>query len=202
MMAQRYLGKAWPEYVAFIYRFPYESGVRIKAFGHRKNGRPSSQEPDDWKFVGAPKIKFSSAIRGYFTKPREDLVSEQLLEWLEHVQTSIPGFYSGRVDIKAGSEESLQAGKELYVIDVNLNAIGDIGEKSTRYHNPFLFLLQIRTIILQAYIGTINIFMGQYSLEWLLTRTIPFGMKRAVLCQNTPLLESRAPMMEFMFGRH
>ena len=79
--------------------------------------------------------------------------------------------------------------------------ISDIGEKSPSFINPFIAFLQIRTIVMQAYIGACNILMGQYDLNWLLTKTIPYGIKRGVLCTTAEDIESHAPIFEFLFGR-
>ena len=103
-MVQRYKGNKWPEYVAFVYRFPYENKMRIKSFGHRKAGRPKDEAPIDWaegdtfffyfcrlnvinqfnffkneKNAKGNRHKYNKAIRSYFTRPREDLLSKDAI---------------------------------------------------------------------------------------------------------------------------
>jgi membrane protein DedA with SNARE-associated domain/pimeloyl-ACP methyl ester carboxylesterase len=67
-----------------------------------------------------PLVELGSHSRGCLFLDGRDLIGEQLSAAVDVMATRIPGFFYGRFDLKAPSEEALRRGESLTVLELNL----------------------------------------------------------------------------------
>jgi hypothetical protein len=200
-MSQKFFSSK-TEAVVFYMRYPYMRGGFVKALGERGKARPKGD--------GEESRHYGKAFFGeyFFSALRNDLVTDELLAFLDGLSHRFPGgWFSGRLDVKVKELADISTVTNLGILEVNLNAIGDIVEKDLRdwnrdsptllpYHTGLLGLLrplrQVRTIIVQIYIGLINILNGNIPPLTFVSR-LPIVVGRAELCSHD--------YMEHLFGR-
>lgn len=79
---------------------------------------------DNWDKIipaGEPcRLVFSAShCRGAIFRDARELINPQLSQALDKIFDDIPGFYYGRLDVKFKDIESLQAGKDFVIIEIN-----------------------------------------------------------------------------------
>jgi hypothetical protein len=200
-MAQRMLVSK-KEFVIFYMRYPYQNRGFIKVLGERGRARVKGN--------GSVDRHYDKAYFGdyFFSKLRYDLVSPELLAWCDKLSHNLPGGWnSGRLDLKVKADEDLKHVRNIGILEINLNAIGDIAEKPLfpwneneptlkEIHSGIVGMLrpvrQVRTILVQLYIGWYNLLSGNLPPSLFFAR-LPILIGRAELCQ--------ANYIEHLWGR-
>jgi pimeloyl-ACP methyl ester carboxylesterase/membrane protein DedA with SNARE-associated domain len=94
-----------------------DRAVCMRAFFEQKHSdHLSDVVPAGERYVLA---ELGTHCRGALFLDGSDLASEPLRAWMQQVSDAFEGFYFGRYDVRAPSEEDLRAGRDLAVIELN-----------------------------------------------------------------------------------
>jgi len=157
-------------------------------------------------------MKLIHILHGAYTiEEAEELFTPILLSKIHDISQNVTGFHSGRIDVIAKNDISLQKG-EIHVLEINQNAIGCISEKPCCctsyfkrgiktpqhknikydwafpekrhwYHRTWMISFRaIRTMVMQIWIGFHNILLGRVSFLSLLIKGIPKFHEREAQC--------------------
>lgn len=140
-LVQEYFGGG-EEFVIFYVQYPYllewlpsvfyNRGF-IKSIGRRniKTRFRGSYSVDSLSFGERRKKSIRSReMHGAYTiEEADELWTPDLLSMVNEIASNVTGFYSGRIDIISKDTASFKRG-ELFVLEINQNAIGCISEKS------------------------------------------------------------------------
>ncbi|MDZ7714992.1 MAG: alpha/beta fold hydrolase [Balneolaceae bacterium] len=80
-------------------------------------------------------VSYGTHARGAIFSDGEYLVTDKLRSAMDEICQKVDGFYFGRFDIKTESEETLKAGQDLKIIEVN----GVTSESTNIYDNNYSF---------------------------------------------------------------
>ena len=80
-------------------------------------------------------VDIGTHARGAIFTDGRDLITDELRDRMNEICQSVPGYYFGRLDIKAQSPEHLREGKGLKIIEVN----GVTSESTIIYDNKYSF---------------------------------------------------------------
>ncbi len=163
------------EYGIFYYRFPEEEkgtifSVTKKEYLHLTgDGKHTLEELilKDPRAVCMAEIHFDEHIDDLYKIPEEgkkiklvelgthargavfydgsDLITQELTKEIDRISKSFKGFYFGRYDVKAPSENFVREGKEIKVIEVN----GVTSESTNIYDPEHSFFYAVKTLTKQ-----------------------------------------------------
>lgn len=92
-----------------------------------------------------PLVEIGTHSRGALFFDADYLISERLVEKIDEISKSFDGFYFGRYDIKVPSEEHLENGEDISVIELN----GVTSESTNIYDPKHSFFFGLKTLMKQ-----------------------------------------------------
>lgn len=107
--------------------------VSLAKFHLRKNEDRLFDVPEEGE--GIPIVELGTHARGGIFGDGENLITEALVDKMNELCESTPGFYFGRFDLKAPSDEHLKKGMGLKIIEVN----GVSSESTDIYDTKYSF---------------------------------------------------------------
>lgn len=84
--------------------------------------------------------------------------TERLEKVIQKISSGIPGFNTGRYDLRCNSLEELMEGKNFYILEVNGCSGFDLRKDLYFFIDPRYFLIQLRFVFIRLFYGLINIF--------------------------------------------
>ena len=174
------------EIVVFYYRLQYMRTGFIKTVGIRK--RPSQSR--------------SGMLRAdYYTSTNNDanfMKTQQLKDFFDRQADKLKGFSGGRFDCVVDNITSARQGKGIHILEVNLLPLEDIHEKIDHGISSFTWFLhytpaEIRTLLLQLWIGVSNILGGYSGSPWKCFKGVYRLLERAAKCGNMVMLLAAHP---------
>lgn len=170
------------EVVVFYYRPAYMQQGYIKTIGLRKNARFHFQRK-------ALKADYFTSIN----VDALDLNTPEFRAFFDAQADKMKGYHGGRFDCVVDDVESAKQGKGIHILEVNLFPLGDIKEKvshSTFSHIGFtrFSILEIRTWLLQFWIGVSNILGGYHGNPVTFLKSLHKLVQRQVECRNVEML--------------
>ena len=170
------------EMVVFYYRPAYMRQGFIKTIGLRRNAHFHSRK---------------QALKAdYFTSVNvdaADLNTDALRAFFDAQADKLPGYHGGRFDCIVDDINAAREGKGIHVLEVNLFPLGDIKEKISHGSFPHIALtkysiLEIRTWLLQFWIGVSNILGGYHGNPMQFVQNVHKLVERQVRCGNLEML--------------
>jgi hypothetical protein len=161
------------EGVVFYFKLPYMSQGYIKNIGIRTD----SVKGDTSKIPSGKSLKAK-----YWPETFRRDFSPEFSGFFNDLAEKVPGYSGGRFDIMLPSDELIDP-RGVRVLELNVFFLGCIEEKVVK--TIFDEFKQLRTSIMQLYIGVVNIVAGYNYLNFFqIALRVPQFVSRTIMCGN------------------
>ncbi len=114
--------------------------VNLAKYHLRKKEGQLYEVPDDGEVI--PIVELGTHARGAVFGDGRDLITEELIERMNEICDPVSGFYFGRFDLKAPSDDILKTGKDIKIIEVN----GVTSESTNIYDSEYSLLDAVKIL--------------------------------------------------------